>query len=171
MNFHLKHARDVERLALRRRGRRISGLSLRPRHPLRADQRLARGAQHPRGARLTTSCGKRELGAKQQTSLVNRFLYETGGNFGLSMFVRQAARAKDFHRYLERMASHTLVEVAARRRSCGGSGRHEGRCQHKPGAALVPLARYGDESPAARAGAEAPMTSEALPMPVSLTRR
>src|SRR5438105_571312 len=36
---------------------------------------------------------KSELGAKQQTSLVNRFLYESGGNFGLSMFVRQAARA------------------------------------------------------------------------------
>src|SRR5204862_516269 len=35
----------------------------------------------------------RELGAKQETSLVNRFLYEAGGNTGLSMFVRQAARA------------------------------------------------------------------------------
>src|SRR5205085_4568008 len=41
-----------------------------------------------------------ELGIKQETSLVNRFLYEAGGNAGLSMFVRQAARAKDFHRYL-----------------------------------------------------------------------
>ncbi|HXH90864.1 MAG TPA: NAD(P)-binding protein, partial [Thermoanaerobaculia bacterium] len=43
---------------------------------------------------------RHELGTKQETSLVNRFLYESGGNFGLSMFVRQASRAKDFHRYL-----------------------------------------------------------------------
>src|SRR5947208_15820784 len=41
-----------------------------------------------------------ELSAKQETSLVNRFLFEAGGNFGLSMFVRRASRAKDFHRYL-----------------------------------------------------------------------
>jgi flavin-dependent dehydrogenase len=40
------------------------------------------------------------LAMKQETSLVNRFLYEAGGNFGLSMFVRRASRAKDFHRYL-----------------------------------------------------------------------
>ncbi|HET8797024.1 MAG TPA: NAD(P)-binding protein, partial [Thermoanaerobaculia bacterium] len=37
---------------------------------------------------------------KQETSLVNRFLYEAGGNRGLAMFVRQAARARDFNRYL-----------------------------------------------------------------------
>src|SRR5207247_1323230 len=30
-----------------------------------------------------------ELAAKQDTSLVNRFLYEAGGNFGLSMFVKR----------------------------------------------------------------------------------
>src|SRR5437764_14225549 len=41
-----------------------------------------------------------ELGAKQETSLVNRFLYESGGNFGLSMFVRRAGMAKDFRKYL-----------------------------------------------------------------------
>jgi flavin-dependent dehydrogenase len=73
-----------------------------------------------------------ELGAKQETSLVNRFLYESGGNFGLSMFVRQASRAKDFHRYLsgwhrsswwKKMLSPAVKKI----------WKHDGRCQHKPG--------------------------------------
>ncbi|MEA2236218.1 MAG: hypothetical protein QOC81_942 [Thermoanaerobaculia bacterium] len=75
---------------------------------------------------------KQELGTKQETSLVNRFLYESGGNFGLSMFVRQAARAKDFHRYLsgwhrsswwKKMLSPVVRRV----------WKHDGRCLHKPG--------------------------------------
>jgi flavin-dependent dehydrogenase len=74
-----------------------------------------------------------ELRAKQETSLVNRFLYETGGNTGLSMFVRQAARAKDFHRYLSGWHRRTwwksLLAPVVRR-----VWRHEGRCMHKPGA-------------------------------------
>jgi flavin-dependent dehydrogenase len=73
-----------------------------------------------------------ELGEKQETSLVNRFLYEAGGNAGLSMFVRQAARAKDFHRYLSGWHAHTwwksLLAPVVRR-----VWRHRGRCQHKPG--------------------------------------
>jgi len=73
-----------------------------------------------------------ELGEKQETSLVNRFLYEAGGNAGLSMFVRQAARAKDFHRYLSGWHAHTwwksLLAPVVRR-----VWRHSGRCQHKPG--------------------------------------
>ena len=73
-----------------------------------------------------------ELGVKQETSLVNRFLYEAGGNMGLSMFVRQAARAKDFHRYLSGWHAHTwwksLLAPMVRR-----VWRHRGRCQHKPG--------------------------------------
>jgi len=72
-----------------------------------------------------------ELGAKQETSLVNRFLYEAGGNFGLSMFVRQAARAKDFHRYLsgwhQRRWWKSLLSPVVRR-----VWKHRGRCQHKP---------------------------------------
>ena len=73
-----------------------------------------------------------ELGTKQETSLVNRFLYESGGNFGLSMFVRQASRAKDFHRYLsgwhrsswwKKMLSPVVRKV----------WKHDGRCLHKPG--------------------------------------
>ena len=75
---------------------------------------------------------KSELGAKQVTSLVNRFLYETGGNIGLSIFVRQASRARDFHRYLSGWHRRTwwkslLVPVVRR------VWRHRGRCQHKPG--------------------------------------
>jgi flavin-dependent dehydrogenase len=74
----------------------------------------------------------RELGPKQETSLVNRFLYEAGGNTGLSMFVRQAARARDFHRYLSgwhaRTWWKTLLSPVVRR-----VWRHRGRCQHKPG--------------------------------------
>jgi flavin-dependent dehydrogenase len=73
------------------------------------------------------------LGGKQRTSLVNRFLYEAGGNVGLSMFVKQAARAKDFHRYLSGWHAQTwwkalLAPVVQR------VWRHRGRCQHKPDA-------------------------------------
>jgi flavin-dependent dehydrogenase len=75
---------------------------------------------------------KAELAPKQETSLVNRFLYETGGNFGLSMFVRQAARAKDFHHYLSGWHRtrwwKTLLSPMIRL-----VWKHEGRCQHKPG--------------------------------------
>jgi flavin-dependent dehydrogenase len=73
-----------------------------------------------------------ELAAKQKTSLVNRFLYEAGGNMGLSIFVWQAARAKDFHRYLSGWHARTwwkamLTPFVQR------FWRHDGRCQHKPG--------------------------------------
>ena len=75
---------------------------------------------------------KAELGPKQETSLVNRFLYESGGNFGLSMFVRQAARAKDFHHYLSGWHRtrwwKTLLSPMIRL-----VWKHDGRCQHKPG--------------------------------------
>jgi len=75
---------------------------------------------------------KSELEAKQKTSLVNRFLYETGGNFGLSMFVRQAAHAKDFHRYLSGWHRNSwwksLLAPVIRR-----VWKHDGRCLHKPG--------------------------------------
>src|SRR4029077_4820086 len=68
-----------------------------------------------------------ELGAKQETSLVNRFLYETGGNFGLSVFVRQAGRAKDFRRYLgawhRRRWWKSMLAPMVRR-----VWRHRGRC-------------------------------------------
>jgi hypothetical protein len=72
------------------------------------------------------------LGRKQETSLVNRFLYEAGGNFGLSMFVKQAAHARDFHRYLSGWHRSTwwkaLLAPFVRR-----LWKHDARCQHKPG--------------------------------------
>ncbi len=75
---------------------------------------------------------RQELGAKQETSLVNRFLYEAGGNFGLSMFVRRASQAKDFHRYLSgwhaRRWWKRILSPLVRR-----MWRHDGRCMHKPG--------------------------------------
>jgi flavin-dependent dehydrogenase len=72
------------------------------------------------------------LAPKQATSLVNRFLYEAGGNFGLSMFVRQAAHARDFNNYLsgwhqDRWWKRMLSPVIRR------FWRHDGRCMHKPG--------------------------------------
>jgi flavin-dependent dehydrogenase len=75
---------------------------------------------------------KAALGAKQETSLVNRFLYEAGGNAGLAMFVKQAAHAKDFHRYLagwhqRRWWKRALSPIVRR------VWMHRGRCQHKPG--------------------------------------
>lgn len=73
-----------------------------------------------------------EFGAKQETSLVNRFLYELGGNTGLSMFVRQAGRARDFDGYLRGWHRRTwwksLLAPVVRR-----FWHHHGRCQHKPG--------------------------------------
>ncbi len=72
-----------------------------------------------------------QLARKQQTSLVNRFLYEAGGNTGLSMFVKQAGRARDFNRYLSGWHAQTwwkalLAPVVQR------FWRHRGRCMHKP---------------------------------------
>lgn len=72
------------------------------------------------------------LGGKQRTSLVNRFLYERGGNFGLSNFIRQSARAKDFNVYLASWHRDRwwkrLAEPAIRM-----LWHHRGACQHKPG--------------------------------------
>jgi len=73
-----------------------------------------------------------ELGAKQETSLVNRFLYEMGGNRGLSMFVRSASRARDFRGYLsgwhQRRWWKAMLAPMVRR-----VWKHDGRCHHKPG--------------------------------------
>ena len=72
-----------------------------------------------------------ELGTKQATSLVNRFLYEAGGNTGLSIFVKQAAGARDFNQYLSGWHASTwwkrMLSPIVRR-----VWRHRGRCSHKP---------------------------------------
>jgi flavin-dependent dehydrogenase len=72
------------------------------------------------------------VGQKQTTSLVNRFLYEAGGNTGLSLFVRRAGSASDFHRYLASWHQprwwKALLSPIIRR-----LWRHDGRCLHRPG--------------------------------------
>jgi len=42
---------------------------------------------------------KEDLGCSQEISLVNRYLYERGGNFGLSTFIRRAEK-RDLKQYL-----------------------------------------------------------------------
>lgn len=49
---------------------------------------------------------KEEIGEKQEVSLVNRFLYERGGNMGLSSFVKRAGRG-DIQSYLEKWHRQT----------------------------------------------------------------
>ncbi len=50
---------------------------------------------------------KEEIGEKQDVSLVNRFLYEQGGNLGLASFVKRAGRS-DLQHYLEKWHSQTF---------------------------------------------------------------
>ncbi|HEV7424823.1 MAG TPA: NAD(P)-binding protein [Thermoanaerobaculia bacterium] len=131
MNFHLKHAATSNgaRFVGEAAGFQDYLFGLGIRYALTSGSLAARSILEERDY---DELWKSELGAKQQTSLVNRFLYETGGNFGLSMFVRQAARAKDFHHYLSGWHRTTwwksLLSPVVRR-----VWKHEGRCQHKPG--------------------------------------
>jgi len=131
MNFHLKHAATSNgaRFVGEAAGFQDYLFGLGIRYALTSGSLAARSILEERDY---DELWKSELGAKQQTSLVNRFLYETGGNFGLSMFVRQAARAKDFHHYLSGWHRTTwwksLLSPVVRR-----VWRHQGRCQHKPG--------------------------------------
>jgi flavin-dependent dehydrogenase len=131
MNFHLKqratngHARYVGEAA----GFQDYLFGLGIRYALTSGYLAARSILE---ARDFDELWQSELGAKQETSLVNRFLYETGGNFGLSIFVRQAGRAKDFRRYLgawhRRRWWKSMLAPMVRR-----VWRHRGRCLHKPG--------------------------------------
>ncbi|MEA2329723.1 MAG: hypothetical protein QOE68_4682 [Thermoanaerobaculia bacterium] len=131
MNFHLKHAATANgaRFVGEAAGFQDYLFGLGIRYALTSGSLAARSILEERDY---DELWKNELGAKQQTSLVNRFLYESGGNFGLSMFVRQAARAKDFHHYLSGWHRTTwwksLLSPVVRR-----VWKHEGRCQHKPG--------------------------------------
>jgi flavin-dependent dehydrogenase len=131
MNFHLKqratngHARYVGEAA----GFQDYLFGLGIRYALTSGNLAARSILEERDF---DELWQSELGAKQETSLVNRFLYETGGNFGLSVFVRQAGRAKDFRRYLgawhRRRWWKSMLAPMVRR-----VWRHRGRCLHKPG--------------------------------------
>ena len=131
MNFHLKHAATSNgtRFVGEAAGFQDYLFGLGIRYALTSGSLAARSILEERDY---DELWKSELGRKQQTSLVNRFLYETGGNFGLSMFVLQAARAKDFHHYLSGWHRSSwwksLLWPVVRR-----VWKHEGRCQHKPG--------------------------------------
>jgi flavin-dependent dehydrogenase len=132
MNFHLKrlatngHARYVGEAA----GFQDYLFGLGIRYALTSGNLAARSIMEERDF---NELWRTELEEKQETSLVNRFLYERGGNFGLAMFVRQAARARDFRRYLsgwhQRRWWKTILAPMVRR-----VWKHEGRCLHKPGA-------------------------------------
>ncbi|MGH9418429.1 MAG: hypothetical protein ACRD3J_00530, partial [Thermoanaerobaculia bacterium] len=131
MNFHLKRAAtsDGSRFVGEAAGFQDYLFGLGIRYALTSGALAARSILEERDY---DELWKSELQAKQQTSLVNRFLYESGGNFGLSMFVRQAARAKDFHHYLSGWHRNrwwkSLLSPVIRR-----MWKHEGRCLHKPG--------------------------------------
>src|SRR5437016_5985367 len=131
MNFHLKQraTSDGARFVGEAAGFQDYLFGLGIRYALTSGYLAARSILE---ARDFDELWRAELGMKQETSLVNRFLYEAGGNFGLSMFVRRASRAKDFHRYLSGWHRTTwwksLLSPVIRR-----VWKHEGRCQHKPG--------------------------------------
>jgi len=131
MNFHLKTTaeREGSRFAGEAAGFQDYLFGLGIRYALTTGNFAARSILENRSF---DELWKSSLRQKQSTSLVNRFLYEVGGNFGLSMFVKQASRAKDFHGYLagwHRTSwwKRMLAPIVARR------WKHEGRCQHKPG--------------------------------------
>lgn len=71
------------------------------------------------------------VASKQETSVANRFLYEIGGNFGLSIFTRDAGRAKDLREYLYKWHRSTWWKTAISR-LVQRFWRHDGRCLHKP---------------------------------------
>ncbi|HVE69862.1 MAG TPA: NAD(P)-binding protein [Thermoanaerobaculia bacterium] len=131
MNFHLKRqaTKDGARFVGEAAGFQDYLFGLGIRYALTSGWLAARSILEDRDF---DELWQRELGAKQETSLVNRFLYEAGGNAGLGIFVRQAARAKDFNRYLHGWHSNTwwksLLAPVIRR-----AWRHSGRCMHKPG--------------------------------------
>jgi flavin-dependent dehydrogenase len=131
MNFHLKqHATNGEaRFVGEAAGFQDYLFGLGIRYALTSGNLAARSILEGRDF---NDLWRSELGQKQETSLVNRFLYETGGNFGLAMFVRNAARAHDFRGYLNGWHQgrwwKTMLAPVVRR-----MWKHHGRCVHKPG--------------------------------------
>ncbi|MEK7667459.1 MAG: hypothetical protein AAB409_02300, partial [Gemmatimonadota bacterium] len=74
-----------------------------------------------------------EFPRKAETSLANRFLYESAGNAGLGTFIRLASLVPDFRSYLRWWHRPTwwrsAIAMVARR-----AWKSNGRCLHKPGA-------------------------------------
>ena len=131
MNFHLKHyaTNGSSRYVGEAAGFQDYLFGLGIRYALTSGHLAARSILEERSF---DELWQSELGAKQETSLVNRFLYESGGNFGLAMFVSRAARARDFRRYLSGWHQHrwwkAMLAPMVRR-----VWKHKGRCLHKPG--------------------------------------
>lgn len=130
MNFHLKQHAQVGKALLvgEAAGFQDYLFGLGIRYALTSGHLAARAILEERSY---DELWKESLGVKQETSLVNRFLYEAGGNFGLSMFVKQAAAAADFNGYLGKWHRSAwwkrMLSPLVRR-----FWRHSGRCQHKP---------------------------------------
>ena len=106
----------------------VPGLPLRPRHALRDRLRRPRGRGAPRGRRLP-GARTRAVRRRQRVSLVNRFLYEAGGAFGLSLFARLAARA-DFRSVLSAFYRPGPVRLALAP-LVAALWRNRGRCAHR----------------------------------------
>lgn len=89
-------------------------------------------AQAILAGRSFDSMWREQLGEKQFTSVANRFLYEIGGNAGLSIFTRDAARAEDLRDFLygwhQKAWWKSGISSVVQR-----FWRHRGKCQHKPG--------------------------------------
>jgi flavin-dependent dehydrogenase len=131
MNFHLKRAatQNGSRFVGEAAGFQDYLFGLGIRYALTSGWLAARSIVEQRSF---DELWKSELSVKQETSLVNRFLYESFGNPGLAKFVRDAAKARDFQQYLSGWHAHTwwksLLAPIVRR-----IWRHRGRCHHKPG--------------------------------------
>ncbi len=130
MNFHLKRTavKGTSRFVGEAAGFQDYMFGLGIRYALTSGSLAARSILENRDY---NELWKAQLERKQETSLVNRFLYEAGGNTGLSIFVRQASRARDFNRYLSGWHANTwwktlLAPIVQR------LWRHRGRCAHKP---------------------------------------
>jgi flavin-dependent dehydrogenase len=131
MNFHLKESatREQSRFAGEAAGFQDYLFGLGIRYALTTGNLAARSILEDRPF---DELWLDTIGVKQRTSLVNRFLYELGGNRGLALFVRQAAKAGDFHSYLAGWHRPSwwkkmLAPMIERH------WRHDGRCLHKPG--------------------------------------
>lgn len=130
MNFHLKEkaTRDQSRFVGEAAGFQDYLFGLGIRYALTTGHLAARSILEQSSF---DELWRDEIASKQETSVANRFLYEIGGNFGLSIFTRDAGRAKDLREYLykwhRRSWWKTLLSRIVQR-----FWKQEGRCLHKP---------------------------------------
>lgn len=131
MNFHLKETASLERRSFvgEAAGFQDYLFGLGIRFALTSGHLAARAILEEREF---DELWRESLEWKQSTSVANRFLYEVGGNRGLAIFTRDAARARDLRDYLYRWHQpswwKTLISRVVQR-----FWRHDGKCSHKPG--------------------------------------